>query len=79
MRTRQTSTLSSTSIMRTLIAAAAILTLGRGANAAFGFTSTSKSYKVDTDGGLIFEVNKYLSSYSAARVSPNYCVGPMAI
>jgi hypothetical protein len=38
--------------------AATFLALGQGANAAFGLTSTTTGFKVDTDGGLIFEVNK---------------------
>jgi rhamnogalacturonan endolyase len=38
------------------------LALGQGVNAAFGFTSTSTGYKVDTDGGLTFVINKYISA-----------------
>ncbi|KAF2870633.1 Rhamnogalacturonase B, N-terminal-domain-containing protein [Massariosphaeria phaeospora] len=34
------------------------LALTRGASAAFGLTSTSTRFKVDTDGGLVFEVNR---------------------
>ncbi|KAF2821217.1 hypothetical protein CC86DRAFT_303672 [Ophiobolus disseminans] len=44
--------------MHTSIAVTAILAFARVANAAFGFTATSKGYKVDTDGGLVFEVDK---------------------
>ncbi|OTB00565.1 polysaccharide lyase family 4 protein [Hypoxylon sp. CI-4A] len=32
--------------------------LGHGALAAFGLTTTSNRYKVDTNGGLVFEVNR---------------------
>jgi rhamnogalacturonan endolyase len=42
---------------------AAALVMGQGAYAAFGFTSTSKGYKVDTDGGLTFEINKYCFTF----------------
>ncbi|KAF2738273.1 Rhamnogalacturonase B [Polyplosphaeria fusca] len=34
------------------------LTFGRGAHAAFGLTSTSSGFRVDTDAGLVFEVKK---------------------
>jgi hypothetical protein len=44
--------------MRIAASAAALLALGHGANAAFGLTSTTIGFKVDTDGGLVFEVNK---------------------
>ncbi|KAJ4364486.1 hypothetical protein N0V83_009080 [Neocucurbitaria cava] len=37
---------------------AAALAFSQGATAAFGFTSTSKGFSVDTDGGLVFEINK---------------------
>lgn len=39
---------------------AAALAFSKGARAAFGYTSTSKGYSVDTDGGLVFEINKYV-------------------
>lgn len=29
---------------------------------AFGVTSNGNSYRVETDGGLVFDVNRYLSS-----------------
>ncbi len=32
--------------------------LARAAHAAFGLTTTANSYRVDTDGGLIFEVSR---------------------
>ncbi|KAF9729195.1 rhamnogalacturonase B [Paraphaeosphaeria minitans] len=35
-----------------------LLALCGGVNAAFGLTSTSAKYTVDTDGGLVFEVNR---------------------
>lgn len=38
---------------------ATVLALSQGANAAFGLTSTSSRFTVDTDGGLVFEVNRY--------------------
>ena len=31
-----------------------------GVNAAFGLLSTSAKYTVDTDGGLVFEVNRHV-------------------
>jgi hypothetical protein len=37
----------------------ALLALGGSVDAAFGVTSTTKGFKVDTDGGLVFEVNKF--------------------
>ncbi|KAH7072141.1 Rhamnogalacturonase B, N-terminal-domain-containing protein [Paraphoma chrysanthemicola] len=40
------------------ITLAALLASAHHADAAFGFTSTSKGYKVDTDAGLTFEINK---------------------
>jgi hypothetical protein len=45
--------------MRIAANVALALALGQSAKAAFGFTSTSKGYSVDTDGGLVFEINKY--------------------
>jgi rhamnogalacturonan endolyase len=48
--------------MHTGISLAAVLALSQGANAAFGFTSTSKGFKVDTDGGLTFEIDKFVSN-----------------
>ncbi|KAF2678739.1 polysaccharide lyase family 4 protein [Lentithecium fluviatile CBS 122367] len=44
--------------MRFFVTSAIALALGQGANAAFGLTSTSSRYIVDTDGGLVFEVNR---------------------
>ncbi|KAI0888536.1 polysaccharide lyase family 4 protein [Annulohypoxylon maeteangense] len=44
-----------------MVVASAVLALallGNGARAAFGLTTTSSGYKVDTNGGLVFEVNK---------------------
>jgi rhamnogalacturonan endolyase len=41
---------------------AILLALSQGANAAFGFISTTKSFKVDTDSGLTFEINKYVTT-----------------
>jgi rhamnogalacturonan endolyase len=49
--------------MHTGLKLATLLALNQGANAAFGFTSTSKGFKVDTDGGLTFEINKFVSTY----------------
>ncbi|KAH8725651.1 Rhamnogalacturonase B, N-terminal-domain-containing protein [Phaeosphaeriaceae sp. PMI808] len=40
------------------VAIATVLVLAHGADAAFGFTSTTTGFKVDTDGGLTFEINK---------------------
>jgi len=40
----------------------ATLALVRGADAAFGLTSTSTRFKVDTDAGLVFEVNRFAGS-----------------
>ena len=37
---------------------AAALAFGQGACAAFGLTSTSSRFQVDTDAGLVFEVNR---------------------
>ncbi|OTA55936.1 polysaccharide lyase family 4 protein [Hypoxylon sp. EC38] len=42
-------------ITRTILA---LILLGDGALAAFGFSTTSNRYKVDTNGGLVFEVNR---------------------
>jgi len=50
--------------MRAVQSIASALAFGRCAFAAFGFTSTSKGYSVDTDGGLVFEVNKYFCPIS---------------
>ncbi|KAI0892753.1 polysaccharide lyase family 4 protein [Annulohypoxylon nitens] len=36
----------------------ALTLLGSGADATFGLTTTSNTYKVDTNGGLVFEVNR---------------------
>jgi hypothetical protein len=47
--------------MRNFVSAVALLALGQSVHAAFGITSTSKGFKVDTDGGLVFEVNKYIT------------------
>lgn len=44
--------------MHIAAAVATLLALGHGANAAFELTSTTTGFKVDTDGGLVFEVNK---------------------
>jgi rhamnogalacturonan endolyase len=44
--------------MRFLALIATALTFGQGTNAAFGLTSTSTRFKVDTDAGLVFEVNR---------------------
>lgn len=46
--------------MHYLTYAATALAFGQGALAAFGLTSTSSRFKVDTDGGLVFEVNRYV-------------------
>jgi rhamnogalacturonan endolyase len=46
--------------MRVSTSIAAIAALSHGANAAFGLTSTTNGFKVDTDGGLVFEINKYI-------------------
>jgi rhamnogalacturonan endolyase len=45
--------------MRNFVKVFTLLALGQNVDAAFGITSTSKGFKVDTDGGLVFEVNKY--------------------
>lgn len=39
---------------------AAVATLSRGALAAFGLTSGSSSYTVDTGGDLVYVVSKYV-------------------
>ncbi|TDZ14827.1 Rhamnogalacturonate lyase A [Colletotrichum orbiculare MAFF 240422] len=44
--------------MRFLAVAAGLAALWRTAHADFGLTLTGTSFKVDTDGGLVFEVNK---------------------
>jgi rhamnogalacturonan endolyase len=44
--------------MRFFAASTATLALSQGAYAAFGLTSSSSRYIVDTDGGLVFEVNR---------------------
>ena len=46
--------------MRFIASIATALALGHGTNAAFGLTSTSSRFVIDTDGGLVFEVNKYI-------------------
>jgi rhamnogalacturonan endolyase len=56
--------------MHTGISLAALLALSQGASAAFGFTSTNKVFKVDTDGGLTFEIDKSVS-ISILRVDLN--------
>jgi rhamnogalacturonan endolyase len=43
-----------------LLKAATVLALGQTAYAAFGLTSTSSKYTVDTDGGLVFDVSRYM-------------------
>jgi rhamnogalacturonan endolyase len=48
--------------MRNCLKIIALLALGGSVDAAFGFTSTTKGFKVDTDGGLVFEVNKFFTS-----------------
>ncbi|KAF1850576.1 polysaccharide lyase family 4 protein [Cucurbitaria berberidis CBS 394.84] len=44
--------------MRSIANTAVALALGQVANAAFGFTTTSTGFSVDTDGGLVFQINK---------------------
>jgi rhamnogalacturonan endolyase len=41
---------------------ATALALCGGVNASFGLTSTSSKYTVNTDGGLVFEVNRYVTN-----------------
>lgn len=45
--------------MHLVTSVATVLSIGQGVSAAFGLTSTTAGYKVDTDGGLVFEINKY--------------------
>jgi hypothetical protein len=47
--------------MHLITSVATVLSIGQGVSAAFGLTSTTTGYKVDTDGGLVFEINKYAS------------------
>jgi hypothetical protein len=47
--------------MRNCTKLVALLALGGSVDAAFGVTSTTKGFKVDTDGGLVFEVNKFFT------------------
>jgi len=54
--------------MRSIASIATALALGHGANAAFGLTSTSSRFVVDTDGGLVFEVNKYIHPTSPSQI-----------
>ncbi|KAH5331056.1 rhamnogalacturonate lyase [Parastagonospora nodorum] len=44
--------------MHLITSVATVLSIGQGVSAAFGLTSTTTGYKVDTDGGLVFEINK---------------------
>jgi rhamnogalacturonan endolyase len=60
--------------MRLLALVATALIFVQGTHAAFGLTSTSTRFKVDTDAGLVFEVNRSRGavkiSYSASLI-PN--------
>jgi hypothetical protein len=44
--------------------------------AAFGVTSTGNAFRVDTAGGLVFDVNKYIDLSSRPYyVSSRICIG----
>lgn len=47
---------------------AAVATFSQGALAAFGLTSGSSSYTVDTGGDLVYVVSKYGTMSSCARI-----------
>jgi hypothetical protein len=64
--------------MRFFLHATTGLSLCQGALAAFGLTSTSSTFKVDTDAGLVFEVKKYVASAGEGDIVTNPLVEPMA-
>jgi hypothetical protein len=63
--------------MRFFATSATALALSQSASAAFGLTSTSSRFIVNTDGGLVFEVNRYsLMTIAQLRVDINVRVDP---
>jgi len=63
--------------MRFFATSATALALSQGASAAFGLTSTSSRFIVDTDGGLVFEVNRYSPvTTSEFDIETDYFVDP---
>lgn len=46
--------------MRYISFLAGLASLAGAADAAFGLTTTDTTFKVDTNGGLVFEVSKYV-------------------
>lgn len=66
--------------MHLVTSVAIVLSIGQGVSAAFGLTSTTTGYKVDTDGGLVFEINKYaLYNVHAHHLNANFYTGRQAI
>jgi rhamnogalacturonan endolyase len=66
--------------MHLVTSIATVLSIGQGVSAAFGLTPTTTGYQVDTDGGLIFEINKYaLQNIHAYHLNTNIYTGRVAI
>lgn len=64
--------------MRAVQGVATALAFSKGAFAAFGFTASGNGYSVDTDGGLVFQINKYYVLFVTSSIQMLIMTGPMA-